>query len=188
MVLSKGTSDILDSWEITFVPGTEVKISTLLRDSFLNKVKSHKVDLNTLNLVTAEAFDAGVFMQDFLKSCFESQCCPFVVRFTKLNGENFYYFSKFELPKLPIFSESILKEIRTLFTEAEINKAQLMDQYYSHHLFSFLSSLSGWTSCSDFVLNPIAIDELKLTEVASLSRGYEITIEPTSSVLYSGYL
>ena len=63
-----------------------------------------------------------------------------------------------------------------------------MDQYYSHHLFSFLVTLSGWMNCSDFALNPIAIDELKTTEVASLSAECDITIDPTSAILYAGYL
>lgn len=188
MVLSKGISDILSTWEITYDPSSEVTIAGLLRDNFLNKVISHQVDLNALNLIKAEGFDADLFMQDFLKSCFESQCCPYVVRFTKLNGSKLYYFSKFELPKLPIFSESILKEIHTLFPEAEVNKTQLMDQYYSHHLFSFLVAVSGWMTCLDFDLKPIEINELMFTEVASLSTGCDLTIESSASILYSGYL
>ena len=99
-----------------------------------------------------------------------------------------YYFSKFELSKLPIFSESILEEVHTLFPETEANKTQLMDQYYSHHLFSFLVALSGWMACPDFDLNPINIDELKFSEVASLSTGCDITIEANADILYSGYL
>lgn len=188
MVLSKGISDILQSWEISYVPSTADTLTSSLRESFLNKVMSQQVDLNTLNLAKPEDFDPGLFLRDFLKSSFESQCCPFVIRFTKLNGAKLYYFSKFELPKLPIFSESILDEIHTLFPETENSKIKLMDQYYSHHLFSFLVTLSGWMNCSDFALNPIAIDELKTTEVASLSAECDITIVPTSAILYAGYL
>lgn len=188
MVLSKGISDILRSWEISHAPNTEGTLTSFLRDNFLNKVISQQVDLNNLNQVKTEDFDPGLFMRNFLKSCFESQCCPFVVCFTKLNGAKIYYFSKFELPKLPIFSESILDEIRSLFPEVEINKNQLMDQYYSHQLFSFLVAVSGWMTCSDFALNPIVIDELKVTEVASLSTMCDITIDPTSAILYTGYL
>ncbi|WP_273346663.1 hypothetical protein [Alteromonas australica] len=188
MVLSKGISDILQSWEIFYDPSTEVTLASFLRDSLLNKVMSHHVDLNTLNLAKAEDFEPSLFMRTFLKSCFESQCCPFVIRFTKLNGQKLYYFSKFELSKLPIFSESILEEVHTLFPETEANKTQLMDQYYSHHLFSFLVALSGWMACPDFDLNPINIDELKFSEVASLSTGCDITIEANADILYSGYL
>lgn len=188
MVLSKGTNEILQSWEISYDPRTESVLTSFLRNNFLNKVMSQQVDLNRLNLAKAEEFDPDLFMRNFLKSCFESQCCPYVVCFTKLNGEKLYYFSKFEISKLPIFSESILDEIHILFPETEVNKAQLMDQYYSHHLFSFLVALSGWINCSDFDLKPITIGELKLTEVASLSTGCDITIEPAAVILYSGYV
>lgn len=188
MVLSKGTNEILRSWGISYDPNTKATLTSILKEEFLNKLTSQQVDLDALNLVRTENADNIWFTQDFLKSCFESQCCPFVVRFSKLSGTPVYYFSKFELTKSPIFSENILVEILSLFPEVRINKNKLMDQYYSHHLFSFLMSSLGWLERADFNIGPITTENIKLIEVASLSSVQDISLEPNSTILYSGYL